>query len=73
MSSAFKNLGRKNNDITLDEEVKRVELLFSENIWKVGQALAEFFPSNHKEHNYLQGLLAKYGKSKQKSDMKKWM
>lgn len=63
----------KNNDKDLDKEVKRVETEFSENIWKVGQALAEFFPNKHKEHNYLQGLLAQYGKSKPKGDMKKWI
>ena len=63
----------KNNDKNLDEEVKKVEIEYSENIWKVGQALAEFFPNNHNEHNCLQGLLAKYGKAKSKSDLKKWI
>jgi len=63
----------KNNDKNLDEEVKKVEIEYSENIWKVGQALAEFFPDNHNEHNCLQGLLARYGKAKAKSDLKKWI
>jgi hypothetical protein len=63
----------KNNDKNLDEEVKKVEIEYSENIWKVGQALAEFFPNNHNEHNCLQGLLARYGKAKSKSDLKKWI
>lgn len=63
----------KNNDKDLDKEVNRVETEFSENIWKVGQALAEFFPNNHNEHNCLQGLLARYGKAKAKSDLKKWI
>ena len=63
----------KNNDKNLDEEVKKVEIEYSENIWKVGQALAEFFPNNHNEHNCLQGLLARYGKAKSKSDLKKWV
>ncbi len=62
----------KNNDKNLDEEVKKVEIEYSENIWKVGQALAEFFPNKHNEHNCLQGLLARYGKAKPKSDLKKW-
>ena len=63
----------KNNDKDLDKEVKRIETEYSENVWKVGQALAEFFPNNHKEHNYLQGLLARFGKTKSKSDLKKWI
>ncbi len=63
----------KNNDKNLDIEVKKIEQKYGENIWKVGQALAEFFPSNHKEHNYLQGLLARFGKTKTKTDLKKWL
>jgi len=63
----------KNNDKDLNEFINKFELEYGENIWKVGQALAEFFPNNHKEHNYLQGLLAKFGKTKSKSNLNKWL
>ncbi len=62
----------KTNSENLETFVDQAERLYGENIWKVGQALAEFFPKQNKEHNILQGLLARFGKSKSKSDIKKW-
>jgi len=62
----------KSNSDKLEKYVEKAEAKFGENMWKVGQALAEFFPKKNKEHNILQGLLAKYGKSKPKSDIKHW-
>lgn len=61
------------NGENFEREIKEIEIKYGDHIWKVGQALAEFFPSNHDEHNYLQGLLARFGKTKTKTDLKKWL
>ncbi len=59
----FLSISWKENNKNLNELVKKYDSEYGQNLWKVAQALAEFFPSKSRERNYLQGLLAKFSKT----------